>query len=186
MVVILALLAILVKAQTFWSVVEDDAKFNKSHLTDKALFQDSIILISGFVSDESCPYHNLSAYNLAGKKLWNVGGYHDLIYPDSNYIYTAGFTPIDDVASESKIGISKYDSQGNKIFSNGYPKLPHDYNFWFNPKSIDLTSDGTILVSSDKSVVKSNISGSKITEYKIPRISDIEAVTSLNPLSYFK
>lgn len=185
MVVILALLPILVKAQTFWSVVEDDAKYNKSHLTDQGLFQDSIILISGFVSDESCPYHNLSAYNLAGKKLWNVRGYHDLICTDSNYIYTAGFTPLDDISNVGQIVISKYDNHGNKIFSNGYPELPTPRYFGFKSKSIDITGDGTILVSSDKSVVKSNVNGAKITEYKIPGISDIEAVTSLNPLSYF-
>ena len=117
MIVILALLPILVKAQTFWSIVEDDAKYNKSHLTDKGLFQDSIILVSGFVSDASCPYHNLSAYTLAGKKLWNVRGYHDLIYTDPNYIYTAGFTPLDDIAYEGQIVISKYDNHGNKIFT---------------------------------------------------------------------
>ena len=185
MVVILALLPILVKAQTFWSVVEDDAKYNKSHLTDQGLFQDSIILVSGFVSDASCPYHNLSAYTLAGKKLWNVRGYHDLIYTDSNNIYTAGFTPLDDIANVGQIVISKYDNHGNKIFSNGYPESPHPYSWRFNPKSIDITDDGTILVSSDKTVVKSNVNGTKITEYKIPKISDIEAVTSLNPLSYF-
>src|SRR5690554_3552411 len=120
-IVSLVFIPILINAQAFWSVVVDDSYHNISHVTDKGLFQDSIILVSGFVSDASCPYHNLFAFDRNGKRLWNTGGYYDLITTDSDYIYTAGYTPIDDVMGYEQIVLSKYDKNGNEIFSIGYP-----------------------------------------------------------------
>ena len=183
-IVFLAFIPILINAQTFWSVVDDDSFHNISHVTDKGLFQDSIILVSGFVSNASCHYHNLFAFNTNGQRLWNIGGFYDLITMDSNYIYTAGYTPIDDVMGYEQIVLSKFDRNGNEIFSIGYPNSPHDYYFEFEPKNIDLVTDGTILVSSTNSIVKSNISGTEIKEYKVVLESQINAIQSMNNVSY--
>jgi hypothetical protein len=180
----LILFPIFVNAQSFWSVVDDDKTHNKSHVTDKGLFQDSIILVSGFISDASCPHHNLFAFNRKGQKLWNIGGYHDVILTDSSYIYTAGFTPLDDIANVGQIVISKFNKQGNKIFSIGYPERPPYVYFYFIPVNMDISKDGTILVSSKKSVVKSDIQGTKIQEYKLKLPSDIKSVVSMNPKTY--
>lgn len=183
-IVFLVFIPILINAQNFWSVVDDDSYHNISHVTDKGLFQDSIILVSGFVSNASCHYHNLFAFNTNGQRLWNIGGFYDLITMDSNYIYTAGYTPIDDVMGYEQIVLSKYDKNGNEIFSIGYPDSPHDYYFEFEPKNIDLVTDGTILVSSTNSIVKSNISGTEIKEYKVVLESQINAIQSMNNVSY--
>ena len=40
----LALLPIVLHAQSFWSIVDDESCHNKSHITDAALFQDSMIV----------------------------------------------------------------------------------------------------------------------------------------------
>ena len=180
----LVLSPIIGNAQSFWSIVDDDNYHNISHITSKGLFQDSIVLVSGFVSDASCHYHNLLAYNKTGQKLWNIGGFHDLIYTDSNYIYTAGYTPIDDVGGYEQIIISKYDKNSNEVFSIGYPDSPHDFYFEFEPKNIDIAADGTILVSSNNSIVKSNINGARIREYSVKLESQINSIHSINPFSY--
>ncbi len=171
--------------ENFRSIVEDDYTFNKSHVTDKALFQDSIILVSGFVSAASCPHYSLFAYNFKGQKLWDTGGFFDLIYAGSDYIYTAGYTPIDDISGIEQIVIAKYDKEGNEIFSIGYPEIPHDEHFEFEPQSIDIASDGTILVSSNKSVIKSDVNGTKIQEYQLTNMPDISGIISLNPETWF-
>ena len=80
--------------------------------------------------------------------------------------------------------LSKYDKSGNEIFSIGYPDSPHDYYFEFEPKNIDLVTDGTILISSNNSIVKSNINGTEIKEYKAVLESQINAILSINPVSY--
>lgn len=175
---------ILTNAQTFWSTVIDDSNNNISHVTDKGLLQDSIILVSGFVSDASCHDHNLFAYDQTGQRKWNIGGYHDLICTDSAYIYTAGFTPVDDVIGLEQIIVSKYDKNGTEIFSIGYPDVPHEFYFEFEPKNIDLISDGTILVSSNNSIIKSNIEGSVIKEYIMTLESPINSIQSINEVSY--
>lgn len=183
-IALLVITPIMGNAQTFWSMVNDDQNHNISHLTDKGLFQDSIILVSGFVNDASCNYHNLFAYNTNGQKLWNIGGYHDLIYTDSDYIYTAGYTTIDDVVGAGQIIISKYDKNGNQLFSIGYPDSPHDFYFEFELQNIDLTSDGTILVSSDKSIVKWNDGKTAIKEYPVNLASSLQAIHAINSITY--
>lgn len=183
-ITLLVLVPILINAQTFWSVVDDDSYHNISHVTDKGIYQDSIIIVSGFVSNASCHYHNLFAYDQYGNRKWNIGGYFDLVHTDSNFIYTAGYTPIDDVMGFEQIVVSKYDKDGTEIFSIGYPDAPHASYFEFEPKNIDLISDGTILVSSKNSIVKSNIRGTEIKEYNIALESPINAIQSINPVSY--
>lgn len=174
----------LTNAQTFWSVAVDDSEYNISHVTDKGLFQDSLFLISGFISDASCHGQRLFAYNQTGERQWDIGGYHDLIQTDSNFIYTAGYTPIDDVVGVEQIIVSKYNKYGNEIFSIGYPEIPHDYYFEFTPKNIDLVKNGTILISSDKSIIKSTINGGEIKGYNITLETPINAIHSITPLSY--
>lgn len=171
-------------SQEFWNKVEDTQSFNKSHITDKGLFRDSIILVSGFISDASCPLQYLSAHNFTGQKLWGIGGNHDVIICDTNYIYTAGFTPVDDVAGWEQIRISKYDGNGNEIFSYGYPEVPHAFFFYFEPKSIDLATDGTIVVSSSNSVMKKYVNDTILLEYLLNLDSQIVSVNSINPFLY--
>lgn len=178
----LIFLPIYVNAQSYWSLVIDD--FNKSHVTDISLFQDSIILVSGFVSDASCPFHKLFAYDLSGKMLWTADGYHDRIFTASDYIFTTGITPVDDMIGYEQIVISILNREGDEIFSSGYPEIPHDYDFKFTPVSIDTDEDGTILVASVKSVVKSDLPGNKITEKELNLPSDIQNVVSIDPLTY--
>ena len=181
---IFILVSILVNAQTFWNEVVDDSDYNISHVTDKELFQDSIILFSGFLSDASCHYPNIFAYNTDGQKLWNIEGRHDIIYTDSNYIYSAGYIPVGCIAGLDQIIVSKYDKNGNEIFSIGYPEVPHEYSSLnYEPKNIDIASDGTILVSSTNSIFKSNIYGTKIHEYEPNLDSEINAIYAISPTS---
>ncbi|MCG8697646.1 MAG: hypothetical protein MI922_06290, partial [Bacteroidales bacterium] len=183
-ITVLVFVPILTNAQTFWSTVIDDSYKNISHVTDKGLLQDSIVLVSGFISDASCHGHNLFAYNQTGLRKWNIGGYHDLICTDSEYIYTAGYTPIDDIIGIEQIVVSKYDKNGTEIFSIGYPDSPQDLYFEFEPKNIDLIPGGTILVSSKNSIIKSNIEGTEIKEYNITLESPINSIQSINMVSY--
>lgn len=170
--------------QTFWSKVIDDLHKNLSYITDKALFRDSVILVSGVVSEATCHYHNLFAFNLKGQKLWETHGTQDLICVDSNFIYTAGFTFIDDIAGIEQIIISKYDSEGKEIFSIGYPDVPHQGNYEFIPKSIGVSSDGKIIVSSETSVVLADSGGNSIHEIQIDVQGAIQSVYSINPESF--
>ncbi|MGE0018285.1 MAG: T9SS type A sorting domain-containing protein [Draconibacterium sp.] len=171
-------------AQTFWSKVIDDQHKNLSYITDEALFRDSVIVISGVVSDATCHYHNLFAFNLDGQKLWEVQGTQDLVYTDDNFIYTAGFTFIDDVGGHEQVIISKYNPNGEEIFSIGYPDVPHQSYYEFVPKSIDVSSDGKIIVSSEKSVVMADTSGTSIHEIQVDVQGTIQSVYSINPESY--
>ncbi len=171
-------------AQTFWSNVIDDQQKNLSYITDKALFRDSVIVISGVVSEASCHNYNLFAFNLNGQKLWEIRGTQDLICTDSNSIYTAGFTFIDDISGIEQIIISKYDPEGKEIFSIGYPDVPHQDNYEFIPKSIHISSDGKIIVSSEKSVVMTDSSGTTIHEIQIDVQGAIQSVYSINPESF--
>lgn len=171
-------------AQTFWSKVIDDQHKNLSYITDKALFRDSVIIISGVVSEATCHYQNLFAFNLDGQKLWEVQGTQDLVNNDDNFIYTAGFTFVDDVAGYTQLIISKYDAEGKEIFSIGYPDVPHQGNYEFIPKSIDVSSDGKIIVSSEKSVVMTDTGGTSIHEIPINIQGDIQSVYSINSESF--
>lgn len=179
-------LPIFINAQSFWNVVNDGTNHNISHLTDKALLQDSIILVAGFVSDISCSYHNLIAYHKNGVKLWNKSSICDVIKTDSNFIYTAGYDiGTDDVYGDERIVIAKYNKLGEEIFKIKYPKEEfNNYYFEFEPKNFDLVKDGTILVSSQKSIVKSNINGAEIIVYNLDLVSQINAIHAISPFSY--
>lgn len=177
---------IFINAQSFWNVVNDGTNHNISHLTDKALLQDSIILVGGFVSDISCPYHNLIAYHKNGVKLWNKSSICDVIKTDSNFIYTAGYDiGTDDVYGDEHLVIAKYNKLGEEIFKIKYPKEEfYNYYFEFEPKNFELVKDGTILVSSQKSIVKSNINGAEIKVYNLVLESQINAIHAISPFSY--
>ena len=181
---LLIIFPLYINAQSFWSAVADNDPFNKSHVTDIGLFQDSIILVSGYVSDASCPYHRLFAYDFSGKKLWEIDGDHDRIFIDSNYFFTAGYTPVDDVIGFEQVVISGYDKQGNQHFTTGYPPIPHDYYFRFTPVSIDVAEDQTILVASDRSVIKSDFYGFDITEKNLDLPSEIQNFVSVSSQTY--
>ena len=171
-------------AQTFWSKVIDDQHKNLSYITDKALLRDSVILISGVVNNATCYYHSLFAFNMLGKKLWETPGTQDLICIDSNFIYTAGFTFIDDVGGHEQIIISKYDADGKEIFSTGYPEIPHSDYFEFKPTSIDIDREGKITVSSESIVVQTDVNGSQIVETKLNVGDSVLSVASINEESY--
>lgn len=182
---LLAFSPFMVKAQTSWNlVVDDNYSHNLSHVTDVGLFQGSTILISGSLSNASCRYQNLFAYNTEGHRLWSIKGPHDLIYTDSEYIYTTGFTFIDGVFGYDEIVLSKYNKNGEEIFTIGYPEVPHDLNLEFRPKSIDMAPDGTILVSSKNSIAKSNVNGKAIQVYEVNLDYSIDAVHAITPSSY--
>ncbi len=171
-------------SQPFWSIAEDDTSYNKSHVTDIALFQDSIILVGGIVNDASCSYHNLFAYNFKGQKLWNIQRACDVIATDTNYIYTAGYDiGADDAIGDEHLILSKYDKKGNEIFSIGYPEVPHNY-FEFKPQNMDVAGDGTVLISFGKLVFKSDINGTKIQEYQLTALADVKGIFSLDRLTY--
>jgi hypothetical protein len=89
----------------------------------------SIILVSGFVSDASCPFHQLFAFVLSGKKLWDADGYHDRIFTASDFTFTTGYTLIDDVIGYEQIVFSMFDKKKGNIFRTGYPGIPDDYYF---------------------------------------------------------
>lgn len=183
--ILLAFSPIFINAQTAWNlVVDDDLSHNLSKVTDVALFQDSVILVSGILNKASCSYQNLFAYNTHGERLWSARGTHDVINTDSGYIYTAGFTFIDDVPGHEELIISKFDKYGDEIFSIGHPDLPNDHPFEFKPKNIELASDGTILVSSELSIVTLNANGQDIQEYNLNLATPINAIHALTPTTY--
>jgi hypothetical protein len=81
--------------------------------------------------------------------------------------------------------LSKYNAEGLEIFSLRYPSEDtYDYYWEFKPTSLDITEDGKILVSSTKSVIKSDIDGVSIKETYVNADSDIKAINSINSLSY--
>lgn len=184
--ILLWLFPLITQAQSFWSLVEDYSGYNISHITDKAILGDSIILTCGYVSDASCPGSILSAYSKSGESLWGTGGYHDIVTTESNYIYTVGYgTTYDDVGGFESVSFSKYDKDGNEIFKIEYPEIPHfEYYYRFSPKNIEFVSDSTILISSSQSIIKSDINGSTFKEHSVKLESDINAIYSLSPVAY--
>lgn len=178
-----ALTPFLIFAQSSWNVVIDDEDFNRSQITDNALFRDSIIIVSGDVNYAYYGNQQLFSYNLSGERLWSVPGFHELIYSCPDYIYTTGYAMIGDVAGNEQLLISKYDNNGNEVFSIGYPDIPHE-GYTFYPRSIDIAEDGTILVSSADKVVKSNIEGTSIIEHEVELASEINGIYALNSTTY--
>lgn len=181
---LLILLPIYLNAQPFWSAVIDG--LNKSHVIEKGLFQDSIILVCGSVSDASCPGHTLISYNKQGQQIWHSYRACDFISTQNDFIYTAGYDiNQDDVVGDDQIVLSKYNAEGLEIFSLRYPSEDtYDYYWEFKPTSLNITEDGKILISSNISVIKSDIDGVSIKETFIKADSDIEAINSINSLSY--
>lgn len=178
---------VLIQAQSFWSLVDDNSYHNISYVTDKGYFQDSVILVGGNVSDASCPYYNLLAYNNQGKQLWNIWSICDVIKTDSNFIYTAGYDiGTDDISGDEYLVLAKYNNLGEEIDKLSYPNEDefYDYFFEFRPQNIDLVTDGTILVSSGSSIIKSNLASSSIKEYSLILESQITAIHAINPISY--
>jgi len=183
---VLALLPIVLHAQSFWSIVDDESCHNKSHITDVALFQDSMILVSGFVSDVSCSGQNLFAYNFSGQKLWSRYSVSDLIVTDKDNIYTTGYTiATDDIVGDEKLVLSKYNKEGTEIFRLNYSEKTSNYSYFgFYPTGINITDDGKILVCSKTSVVKSDINGSGIKKYDFGSNMDITGINPINPRFY--
>ena len=177
-------LSLQVSAQPFWNRVLDDSLYNKSHVVNAAYFRDSLILVSGSVSDASCPWQILFAFDRYGRMLWNVEGAHDVIYAGADHIYTAGYPPTGDVIGNEQVIFSKYDRQGHQLFSIGYPEVPHDYYFQFEPKSIDISQDGTVIIASGETAVKSDTGGSQIREYALPVRSPATGILALSPTRY--
>jgi hypothetical protein len=185
LILLIALSPIFVNAQTFWNaVVDDDGSHNLSQVTDVALFQDSIILITGVLNTPSCSYQNLFAYNTKGDRLWSTRGTHDVIYTDSEYIYTAGNTIIDDVPGFTEVVFSVYNKDGEELYSIIYPDLPSDPNFEFKPKNMEFTSDGTLLVSYANSILKTNPDVFEIQEHHLGIDSQINAIHAITPYSF--
>ena len=181
LILLLLFLPLMLNAQDFWSRVVDDKPYNKSHLASGTLFRDSLILAGGTVSDVSCPRQVLFAFDLRGKRLWNIEGYFDLLFTDSGYIYTAGYEEGDDVCCYEEVVIAKYDGEGHKIFSTGYPGVPHNDIYFFEPRSMDIAADGTILVCSGESVLKSDIHGAAIRSWQLSLFSEAEQIIAVTP-----
>ncbi|MFC2080747.1 hypothetical protein ACFLR8_00885, partial [Bacteroidota bacterium] len=164
--------------------MDDDQAHNKSFSTDCALFEDSIILVAGFVSAASCSFHNLRAYDLIGNTVWQKSGYFDVLYTDSNSIFAAGEVQVDDVVGFEQVIISKYDRLGNAIFSSGYPEIPHDGEFYFTPNGIDIYEDGNIIISSSDGIIRADSSGSFISEHHLNTMNDLTGVQFISQVTY--
>ncbi|MCX7986343.1 MAG: T9SS type A sorting domain-containing protein [Bacteroidales bacterium] len=168
--------------QTFWTKVEDKQAFSLSHVTDKALFQDSIIVVSGVLNDIACYNYGLFAYGLSGENLWTIKGYYDRIKVDSNYIYTAGQNiNDDDVLGDDELVLTKINKQGNKIF-----ELSVKYNSLINHdvKDIQIAPDGTILVSTPEMMAKSNINGDFLRLYEVKLAQHIKGAIAPTSQTY--
>ena len=179
------LLSTILSAQSFQSIAIDDIESNLSHLTDKGILQDSIIIVSGVVNNKSCYYHKLFAYHKDGRSLWSTKGSYDVLHTDSNYIYTAGYyIGNDDVSMDEQLVISKYDKNGNEIFRIGYPEMPYNGYFEEIPNSIDVTSNGSILISSSNAIFTVDANGSNI--HKLSTINDdITSIHATNSSSSY-
>lgn len=167
-------------SQSFWSKVIDDPIHNKSTITDNSLFQDSLILVSGYTHLASCPGSKFFAFDLNGNRIWENDGYFDLINTDNKVIYTAGYTGVDDVIGFDQLVISKYNETGELVFQNGYPEIPHDGSFEFKPTSMDVSEHGSILVSSKKSIIRADSLGKVISETQMRFQSDIAGIQFLS------
>jgi len=179
-VILLMLLQTSSFAQPFWSMVIDDHQYSKSTYTSNSFFNDSLILVSGKVHTTSCPGSVLFAYDLTGKQIWKTYGYFDIIHSDSNSIYAAGYTGIDDVYGYDQVIISKYDKNGNGIFSKGYPETPHQSWSGFVPVSIDINKNGSFVISSKTSVIKADSEGNVVYEKKLKLQNDITGIQFLD------
>lgn len=187
MIILFLVSPLFIQGQGFWNHVLSDKAYNLSRITDKGVFQDSIILVSGFARLASCSSQYLFAFDEKGQISWvEDGGYHDLIHTGSDHIYSAGFfSEIDDVVGYQQVRISKYNASGEEVFSIGHPETPHnDLNYYFEPQNMDVGSDGTILVSSPESVIKTNTTGTEIQEFSLEMPSPIQSVHFIQSDTY--
>ena len=189
----IAVLPFMLKAQSGFNLVDIKVYPNKSHITDTHLLQDSILLIGSFVSDVSCPYPFLTARNLKGDTLWTskrennhefTPGCFDVIYSDNNYVYTVGWERPDDVINLSKVVLSKYDRLGNTLFSKTYRNELNGGFYKFDAQTLDIASDGAIIAASNDALIKSDINGAEIREYKPTIHAEIRGAKAINPLTY--
>jgi len=176
LLILLLFIQISAFSQSFWSKVIDDQNINKSSFTANTLFQDSLILVGGFVGTASCPGSELFAYNLEGKRVWEKSGYFDVIYSDSNLIYTAGHIWGDDVIGFEQVVLAKFDKNGKEIFQTRYPDVPHYYYFDFVPNSMDINNNGTIVVSSKNGIIRVDSLGKVVSETPMKFQDDISSI----------
>ncbi|HEX7584432.1 MAG TPA: hypothetical protein VF373_07065, partial [Prolixibacteraceae bacterium] len=176
LLILLLFIQISAFSQSFWSKVIDDQNINKSSFTANTLFQDSLILVGGFVGTASCPGSELFAYNLEGKRVWEKSGYFDVIYSDSNLIYTAGHIWGDDVIGFEQVALAKFDKNGKEIFQTRYPDVPHYYYFDFVPNSMDINKNGTIVVSSKNGIIRVDSLGKVVSETPMKFQDDISSI----------
>ena len=163
-------------SQSFWSKVVDDQNFNKSSFITNSLFQDSLILVGGYLGTTSCPTSGLFAYDLKGNRTWEADGFFDVIYTDSNSIYTVGHIWMDDVGGLEQVVFSKFDKNGKEIFQSSYPEIPHHYWFEFVPISLDINGNGAIVSSSKNSIIQADSLGKVISKTQMKFHDDILSI----------
>ena len=61
--------------------------------------------------------------------------------------------------------ISKYDKNGNEIFKISYPEMPYNDYFEEVPNSIDVSSNGSILISSSNAIFTVDANGTNIQKF---------------------
>jgi len=183
--ILLTLLPFFVHAQSFWSLVEDVR--SKSAVYEKALFQDSIILVCGELNGNSCFDQQIFAYDLKGEKLWeDDSGYYQRMQTDANFIYAVGRgSTIDDVQGFEQVVVSKFDKNGNKISALAYPaEIPHQVDVRFNPLHMDLAEDGAIIVNSMDAIIRADAELFGLTHHEVNFNEDMRSVHFLNASTY--
>lgn len=169
--------------QTFHNTVFDDLYNNKSTITDRAVFQDSITVLSGFANKESCRRQILHAVLPSGEILWNKRDYHEVLYTDSNSIYSAGRSNLDGDIDVNSTVVTRYSPTGNKLL-----ELESKEDFHSNHPpvlNIHVAPDSTILVSHFNMIFKGSKQSDFLRQYTpdcSKPISNVYGVTSLKYL----
>lgn len=171
--------------QNYWSFINDSHENNISVFTDNAILNDTMIITGGKINSVACWYHQLVAFSLDGKKLWENNAPCDIIRIHENFIYTVGrIGEQSDISGYEQIVVSKFDNMGNELFQTFYPDVPHEDYFSFIPNSLEINLNDEILVNSETSVIKITASGDFVWEREISFSKNIKSIKCLSDNTY--
>lgn len=176
---ILILMQVSAPAQVSWSFVDDEKLHNKSSALDGSLFRDSILLICSEYSTASCPSTELAAFNLRGDRLWTHDGSHNTVLVNGNHIYTAGYSGMDDVAGNDQLVLSKFNENGEEVFSVGFPEVPHEEWIPFIPNSMVMTDQGMLIICSDNGIIMADTAGNVLVEKLLGQDQSFHSIRTL-------
>lgn len=181
--IVFVILPFLVQSQSFKSLVFDDLNYRKSEVLDQTVFRDSLILVSSMVNTTSCRSTRLHAVLPSGERIWTKDDYHEVLYTDSNYIYSAGRFNIDGDIDMDYCVISKYDVAGNELYEYKSEELYlHELENAAN--SIVVTPEGVVLVSYSNRIFKGSENTGSVRGFHFRENIEVSGVAAVDDLAY--